>query len=180
MSVLNDALKRASQSQQLHEAVRINLNAPSAPSRELLRELPHELPLASASTRAGPGWTIPVLLLLGVGTAAVVAFLFFGRGVHVRTTTAVPSPVRATSVAPKPSIIIIAAPAPKPVPAARPSPRLKLQGITYSYGKWQAIVNGKTVYVGDRVKGFRVAAIYRNGVSFISPDGSAKRLVLGQ
>lgn len=64
-------------------------------------------------------------------------------------------------------------------PAPMPLPAMKLQGITYYNAKWQAIINGKTVYVGDTVDGFRVAVISRNYVSFIAPDGSKSMLPLG-
>lgn len=90
---------------------------------------------------------------------------------------AAPAPVKITTiepVAPAPA----AAPAPKtetapvaivvdnsrvaiipPIPAPAPPVALKLQGILYSATKPAAILNGRTVFVGDRISGMTVTAI---------------------
>ena len=167
MSLLNDALKRASQSQQKSDTVRISL--PPAPKPQ-----------------TGLGWALPVLIiLLIITTGAFVALAFFGRKAapapQIMTAVTVPSPARAIPVAPPvPPAATQRAAVNTPPPAPVSPPRLKLQGITYYNGKWQAIVNGTTVYVGDSVNGFRVAAISQNHVSFIAPDGSRKLVPFGE
>jgi len=56
---------------------------------------------------------------------------------------------------------------------------MKLQGVVYGEKSW-AIVDGKTVYVGDSVGGFRVKEITSNGITLESPDGSEQKLGLGE
>jgi hypothetical protein len=177
MSLLNDALKRASLSQQQQDAVRLNLPPAIVPA-----EPP---PPVAETPRAGLGWAVPVLIILLVIVAlgfGVLAHLSGKRRAHMATVVSVPPPVRAVPAAPKPTPRPVAKPI-APVVAAAPSirmPRLRVQGITYYNAKWQAIVNGHTVYIGDDVYGFRVAMISRNRVSFIAPDGSKKTISLGE
>ena len=45
------------------------------------------------------------------------------------------------------------------------APELKLQGIFFNPRSPSAVVNGKTVYVGDKVSGFRVFAITPQNVT---------------
>jgi len=53
-----------------------------------------------------------------------------------------------------------------------------LQGIVYAAsGSW-AIVNGKTVHVGDQFGQFRVKAISQRNVTLEKADGSLKKLGL--
>jgi hypothetical protein len=169
MSLLNDALKRASQSQVELDTVRIHLPPPAPTSKAY----------------GGRGWALPVLVILLIATAGAFIWLaHFGRSrvSQVTTAAAVRSPVQAVPAAPKPSVPK-PAPPPTTVAVAAPAPvlpPLKLQGITYYNAKWQAIINGKTVYVGDNVNGFRVAVISRNYVSFVAPDGSKKMIPLGE
>ena len=47
-------------------------------------------------------------------------------------------------------------------------PELKLQGIFFNPRSPSAVVNGRTVYVGDRVSGVRVAAITPKAVTLSS------------
>ncbi|HEV2453004.1 MAG TPA: hypothetical protein VGY98_02005 [Verrucomicrobiae bacterium] len=176
MSLLNDALKRASLSQQQQDAVRLNLPPAIVPAE----------PLAVAETPGrGPGWAVPVVIILLVVVAlgfGVLAHLSGKRRAHMATVVSVPPPVRAVPAAPKPTPRPVAKPI-AAVAATAPAvrmPRLRVQGITYYNAKWQAIVNGHTVYVGDDVYGFRVAMISRNRVSFIAPDGSKKTITLGE
>ncbi len=73
------------------------------------------------------------------------------------------------------------APAVKKTVAAVPlsTADIKIQGIIYGAKPW-AIVNGKTVYVGDRVDNFRVKEISPDSITLESPDGSDKKLVMGE
>lgn len=43
--------------------------------------------------------------------------------------------------------------------AAPPLPAFKLQGIFFNPGNPSAVVNGRTIYLGDRVNGFRLIAV---------------------
>jgi hypothetical protein len=194
MSLINDALKRASQSQQLQEdTVRISFKAPSTtaftpPPTPASKPQPDPVSDQGSSstpvTDLGPvrSSVLPLIVILLIAIAGAFIWLAHsGRKPvsHVTTADAVPPP-RAVA-APKPAsppamehAIAVTA------PAHAPWPRLKIQGITYYNGKWQAIINGKTVYVGGRVNGIHVAAISRNNVLFIAPDGSKKKLALGE
>ncbi|HEV2327202.1 MAG TPA: hypothetical protein VGY56_00255 [Verrucomicrobiae bacterium] len=168
MSLLNEALKRASQSQQEFDTVRIHL--PPA--------------VAASNPHAGRRWTfsIVVILLIAIASALIWRALFEPNHVPpVSMAAAVPPPVHVVPAAPKPAMLpvkahTVAVAAPAPVLP----PQLKLQGITYYNARWQAIINGKTAYVGDYVNGFRVAVISRNYVSFIAPDGSKRMMPFGE
>ena len=65
--------------------------------------------------------------------------------------------------------------APAPEPAAPPAPALKLQAIVYSPTRPSAIVNGRTVFLGDRVGDLRVTAITQETATLI---GAGKTNVL--
>ena len=54
-----------------------------------------------------------------------------------------------------------------------------VQGIVYDPAHPWAIVNGKTVYVGDSVEGMRVTAISRNSITLVG-NGRTNRLIVGQ
>jgi hypothetical protein len=176
MSLLNEALKRASQSQQEFDTVRIHL-PPAA---------------AASNQNAGRRWVLSIVVILLIAIASALIWLaFFERNhaIQVTSAAAVPPPVPAVPAAPKPIAPKPMLPTAQPVtertvavaaPAPVSPPQLKLQGITYYNARWQAIVNGKTVYVDDYVNGFRVAVISRNYVSFIAPDGSKKMLPFGE
>lgn len=168
MSLLNDALKRASQSQQEFDTVRIHLPPACLPAPK---------------TKAGLGWALPVLVILLIVTAGAffsLAFMARKSAAHFVRASIVPTPLQVAPAVPKRVPPPVATP---PVAVTAPAtiwPQLKLQGITFYNAKWQAIVNGRTVYVGQSVNGFRVAGISRNTVSFIAPDGSQKKLALGE
>ena len=55
--------------------------------------------------------------------------------------------------------------APAPAPAPPKPAALRLQGILYNPHHPSAMVNGKTLFVGDRLGDLRVVAIARNGVT---------------
>jgi hypothetical protein len=186
MSLLNDALKRASQSQFGHETVRIHI-PPADPTRSAVPAVPaapamSAMPVAMAPVESHPksglGW-FPILVVLTVAVAG--AFILLGHfsarhRVHAAAIVPVSRPI---PPAPKPvpapvKTVAVAAPAPGPLPP------LKLQGISFYNSHWEAIINGRTVYVGNTIHGFRVAVISGNKVWLVAPDGSRKRLVLGQ
>jgi hypothetical protein len=194
MSLINDALKRASQSQQLQEdTVRISFRQASTPAftpppSSVSKPQPDpgsaqgssSTPVTDSGPVRSPVLPLIVILLIAISAAFMWLAHSWRRPVpHVTRAAAVPPPLAVA--APKPS----SPPAtehtvPVTAPARVPWPRLKIQGITYYNGKWQAIINGRTVYVGGRVNGIHVAAISRNNVLFIAPDGSHKKLALGE
>jgi hypothetical protein len=60
---------------------------------------------------------------------------------------------------------IVAAAAPEP---PKPAP-LKLQGIVFSPTRPSAVINGKSLFLGDRVREFKLIAIRRESVTLASP-----------
>lgn len=176
MSLINDALKRAKQSQQE--------NPPSTP--------PLEFRAAEAPPHRGGRTT---LLMVGL---AVVIFAIVGLSgllvwyvtqskseslpVAARIADAPIAPLE-TAIPTVPSLT----PAPEPIPAyiERPDepntngvpvavieptvpPAVKLQGIFFNPQNPSAVVNGKTLYLGDRVSGFRVMGISPVAVTLVS------------
>lgn len=175
MSLINDALKRARQSQPQH---------PQAPAPAP----PVTLPPVETAPPAGPGAFVLVLIMLLI----LAAFSFIALAVIPRKQTAqkipaaapgkfaqviAPAPVSSNPPAAVPATTQTVAAVAPPPPAA---PALRLQGILINSDRPQAIVNGQSVFVGDTVNGFLVKGISRNHVSFIAPDGSEKTLTLGQ
>lgn len=197
MSLINDALKRAKQSQQ-------NTPPPGA------SPLPPVEPPARRGS--GSGWMLGLAAILFLAAAG----LFLGTALLKRKsppaetakTPAVPAPLVAAQLA-KPA----AAPAPVAPPVSRPTQNSvttsavvskpasntalampvtnrppappveqlpKVQGIIFTAANPVAIVNGKAVNVGDDVGNFRVKQILKNGVVFQRPDGSLKTLNLGE
>lgn len=94
-----------------------------------------------------------------------------------------PTPAPAT-VTPEPAAPVQTAPASSAAtnaPAAAPGPPkpdlLRLQGIVYSPQRPSAVVSGKTVFVGDRVRDFRVTTITAESVT-LSRSGETIVLTL--
>ncbi len=173
MSLINDALKRAKQSQQPQQ------QAPTPPL----------VPPVSAQSdgQGGANWLFSVLLVaLIIGASVLLGLAFLPRKPMPQTTpSAVPAP---SAQIPVPASVAVKPPAPATALAptqsvavvAPPPPALKVQGIFYNSDRPQAIVNGRTVYIGDNVSGFQVKLISQDKVSFIAPDGSEKTLALGE
>jgi hypothetical protein len=177
MSLINDALKRARESQRN--------NPPSgAPP----------LPPVESPARGGTGWILAMAAVLFL--AAVGFFLgpaLFGHKVPPTVTAKTPGmiapPPAESAPSPAPASLAVtvtdASPAPavntNPPPTAVPVEQLpKLQGIIFNAARPVAIVNGKAVNVGDRVGDFQVKQILRNSVIFQRPDGSQKTLGIGE
>ena len=165
MSLLNDALKQARQSQQENPA------SPNPPLR----------PVAPAP-RGDANWFLPLAVVALVGAAAF--FIWLGLTRHKpplakapELSVTQPAPQLAPPAPPKP----VVAPAVSNIVAAVPSnlPPPKLQGIVYGQKSW-AIVDGKTVYVGDSIGDFRVKEIAPNSITLESPDGSLQKVRLGE
>ncbi len=57
--------------------------------------------------------------------------------------------------------------APTNTPSAKPA-LPKLQGIVFNPRRPSAVINGKTLFLGDRVAGFRVVAIGPDSATLVS------------
>lgn len=164
MSLINDALKRAKESQQQQSQM-----PPGAPP----------LPPVEPESSGGLGWFLPVLIILLVVIAGLfVALAFFTqKSLAPQTVVPVTNVVQVAAapppVLPKTNPVVAVAQPPAP-------PELKLQGIFFNAASPQAIVNGHTVNVGDTVDGFRVTLISKDNVSLIAPDGTEKTLALSE
>ena len=167
MSLINDALKRTKQAQQQRQPA-----APVAPVT------PSPSPVEA--TPPGVAWLFPAAVTLLVAVACFfIGFAFFAVRKPAEQVILIPQKISPAApvmqkTPPSPPATTIAVAAPKPAP-----PILKVEGIFYNDTKWQAIVNGQSVFVGDEVNGFRVELISKNSVSFAAPDGTEKTLALG-
>lgn len=99
----------------------------------------------------------PSSKLASATTTAAPAVVSQGNASNVSSTgpatTVKSNPVPALAANPAPAGIT-AQPAPIPAPAP-----LKLQGVVYNPRRPSAVINGRTLFVGDRFRGFRVLAI---------------------
>ena len=190
MSLINDALKRATQAQ-----------TPSTPGNKT------DTPMRAADAHGSvglPTYFMPVLLFVITG-----ACFFIVRGwdarrhaglypdpvtVQAREGTPPVSPTHSTGSGQAPSKVVaeaeatVAAEVPQAVPENRdfalddaPVPSnaetFRLQGIFYRPSRPSAVVNSQTVYVGDTVGSGKVKAITRENVTLIV-DGESKVLTL--
>jgi len=184
MSLINDALKRARDSQPAN---------PAPPAAGLP-------PLAPAGPvrPGGAGWVLALAAILFLAAAG----LFIGQALFkhrnppvalAETSPVAPNPAPApagpvsappaagsnsapeTAVEPSP-----AAPAANPPPTAGAEQLPKVQGIIFNTAHPLAIVSGQTVGVGDRVGALQVKEILPNAVIFRRADGSLKRLKIGE
>ena len=170
MSLINDALKRARETQR-------NNPPPGAPP----------LPPVESPARGSAGWILAVAAILFLAALG----LFLGptllghKAAPVAATrtpeistpppsiqSSAPMPVPAT---PPPAAVTNPAPA---VVAAESLPRV--QGIIFNSARPLAIVSGQTVGVGDRVGNYQVKQILKTSVVFQRPDGSQKTLGIGE
>ncbi len=174
MSLINDALKRARETQR-------NSPPPGAPPLQ-----PVESPV-----RGGTGWILAASAILFLAAAALV----FGPalfGHKAPPSLAAKSPgVSAPAAGAMPVVPIINSPPatnanPPAVAVTNPPPPgvaavkwPKVQGIIFNSAQPLAIVNGQTINVGDRVGDFQVKQITQNKVAFQRPDGTQKTLGIG-
>lgn len=158
MSLIHDALKRAQKQPK-------DQPAPKLP----LEFLP---PAPGTGCCAGPRYLGVTLVLLAVlGLVALLVWVTWsppGRGVPVAARTAV-APVNNAPVAavipPLPSTNLSGAGAEPvatntaPVAATPVVEPLRLQGISFNPSAPSAVVNGRVLYLGDTVNGFRLTAV---------------------
>jgi hypothetical protein len=167
MSLINDALKRARESQRKNPTS-VDTRA-SGPAPVVARKKERDLE-----------WVLPVVIVLLI----IVAFFFIMLAmIHhsVKKMAVVPENSETQQVE-------AAAPAtpPEPLPEIGPaalignSPKpTRVQGIGYDPVHPWAIISGHTVYVGDDVDGMRVTAISRNSITLVG-NGKTNTLVVGQ
>jgi hypothetical protein len=169
MSLINDALKRARESQQK--------NPPGG-----ARPLP---PVETRKRARDFNWVLPALIILLI----IVACFFIGlMAKHtvtkiVNTTdliatqeveTVVSQPLPDTNA--RSDTNALPASAPAPVPPVLPM----LQGIFYDPTQPSAIVDGQTVYVGSRVEGWGVKEISKYTVTLEGTNGLQQKISLGE
>ena len=183
MSLINDALKRARDTQRKNPPT----GAPPLP--------PIEPP-----ARGGTGWILAAAAVLFLAAACLfMGSALFGHKVPPGATVKAPeisaSPqAETTAPAPEPPQVV-AVPVPPSTANALPPPATnmnppqaetameqppKVQGIIFNATRPLAIVNGRTVNVGDRVGDLQVKQILKNSIVFQLPDGSQKTLGIGE
>ncbi|MGA3283249.1 MAG: hypothetical protein ABSD57_02165 [Verrucomicrobiota bacterium] len=179
MSRINDALKRAKQAQRPTPPPSLPPLPPAAP-----RPDPPQMPRAARQPGNVLGWLLPGV----IGFLIVAACLFVGLVLVTRTATKAAGEAKPLAAQPAKPVVVPApnptpqtppAPPPPPPPSPpSPPPEPKLQGIVYTATRSWAIVDGKTVHVGDRLGEFRVKEISQRNVTLEKADGSQKKLGL--
>lgn len=171
MSLVNDALRRAQDAQKK--------NQPAPPGPQFRPAEP-----APAQKRGMGIWVATITVFAAIMAASILWHGWLQTSpVHatvqpkpaegVAPTVAVPEtkpPVQtvvASTPAPITPVAVAETPAPAPVATAS-APQLKLQAIFYSPGHSSAIINGKTVRVGDNFRGFRIAAMTQTSATLVS------------
>lgn len=161
MSLINDALKQARQAQ--------SQNPPGGTP---------PLPPVETKSQGGPSWTLITAVILFV--AAILIFVISSnskqKSVPAPMTNA-PAPMEA-QVKPAPTNLPEAPATNVPATVAGQFP--KVQGIIYDATHPVAIVDRKTVRIGDSDGDFKVAAISRTSVTFQRVDGSLQEIKLGE
>lgn len=143
MSLINDALKQTKQSQ---------------PQNPLVR--PPSLPPAEPTPPTGGNWLAPVLIILLLAAAGIFVGLSLSkRALPVAAASKVVSAVKSL-----PRVIKSPVTSNTVAVTAPQLPELKLQGILLA-ARPCAIVNGKTVFVGDQVYGLQITAISKDSVT---------------
>lgn len=152
MSLINDALKQAKQTQEQ--------NPPPTPPLQFRPVEPGQ-PNHARAPLVVVGLSLALIVIVALG-AMLVRFVEQKSATELRVaarTVDEPAPA-AVVVEPETNALPVPAltePPPPPVP--------KLQGISFHPTHPLAVVNDRTVVIGDRVGGFRVLAITRGSVT---------------
>ncbi len=178
MSLVNDALKRAKEAHDRQAGAPLRgapLHAAAAPPASkmwVIALLAFVLALAAAG---GGIWywqkhqSLPFFKTHTKEAPKPAYTIIIGANPDAKHTPApatpvAPVPIKTTTIeppAPAPKVETVPAPAP-PAPTAPPPTlpfALKLQGILYSATKPAAILNGRTVFVGDVISGMTISSI---------------------
>jgi len=159
MSLINDALKRARESQQK--------NPPSGG--------PPLRPVEIRRPRRDVNWIFPALAILLI----VAACFFLGLAMTNRTVTKI---VNVPDVVVTQQVDTVVAPEPPPetnAPVA-PAPDLPtVQGIFYDPVNPSAIMDGRSVSIGSRVGDWRVKEISKYAVTLEGTNGLLQKINLG-
>jgi hypothetical protein len=155
MSLINDALKQAKQTQEQ--------NPPPTPPLQFRPVEPGQ-PYHTRTPFVVVGLALALILVVVLG-GLLVWFVSQKSAGELRVsakTVNEPAPtVPAVVIAePETNALPVAAPAEPPEPLVP-----KLQGITFHPTRPLAVLNDRTVLIGDRVGGFRVLAITRRSVT---------------
>jgi hypothetical protein len=173
MSLINDALKKASQTP-----------TPTTPA-------PTKEPLRVATHTPAPRWPLFVIpplvaIVFATGTFMVLRGWQSQRTVLAResavetapteTKSLPPATTAATPVAP---VTTTPAPAPTNTTVAAPAafPTLKLQGVIWNPRRPSAVINGKSLFVGEKVERAVVTAIEQDAVT-VTWNGEERVLTL--
>ena len=165
MSLINDALKRAKNAQP---------NNPPPSGMSPMR------PVEPRREERDFSLFLPGLILLLVVAAAIFFISQFLANRTAKKISAAPAMTVTQEVetvkAPLPELPPVIGPAAintNPLPVAPPPPApVLIQGIVADPAQPWAIVNGKTVHVGDLVDGMRVAAIARSTITLAGKNGT--------
>ena len=183
MSLINDALKRARETQRT--------SSPPGAST---------LPPVETHGRGGGVWILVVSAILFLAAAGfVLAPALSGHKASMSLAAKTPGVSTPSSVATATTSATVVAPA---APSVNPSPATttnttaaavtnppppvvvvekwpRVQGIIFNSTQPLAIVNGQSVNVGDRVGNFQVKQIAQTSVVFQRADGTQKTLGIG-
>ena len=186
MSLINDALKRARESQRN--------NPPSGAT---------PLPPVERPARGGTGWMLGLAAVLFL--AAVAMFIGVTIFKHPAPPAATAKAPEASSLPPTPAARAAAALVPVPAPVSNSVPVLApvsnavpttpdslpqpaapveqwpaVQGVIFNSAHPVGIVNGRMVGIGDTVGSLQVKQILENSIVFQQPDGSRKTVKIGE
>ncbi len=158
MSLINDALKRARHN-----------HTPRDPKNPLPPVPPAKEPVNV--------WLAPaIVIFLIFAVIFLIGWAVAHHSVHA-IVTAPPDPVIATQMAAEATLPIV--PPPPPPLQLNPPDAPQLQGIFYSPTTPTAIVDGKTVGIGDTFQQYRVTEITKFTVTLTGTDGKAIKLSMG-
>lgn len=157
MSLINDALKQTKQARQQ-----------SPPSN------PPPLPPVESAAQEGLGWLVPGIVVLLLVVAGIFVGLSLSKPTPLSASAmpaihtpplAVPATKQVEPVSITPPVVTNTAVTSNSLAVVPPKPpEPKLQGILFAAMRPCAIVNGKTVFAGDHVGEFCVAAILKDSV----------------
>ena len=183
MSLINDALKRASEADR---------------NRPAQAALPFSMQPVAATPRTRISWLLAAIVVAALGLAlAGWSFWKWWEATHpIVATTPVqpaqmivaepppPAPKRAPIIqerpAPAPVVVAPSAPAPAP-PASAPDAwpiNLTVKAIFYSKTSPRALVNGRMVETGDKIDGVLVTGILSDRV-FVDWKGQSREIMIG-